>query len=193
MMVLILGLCGCGSGSAGNTIQPWQPADEQAKAALEIVIGNGYSAFAGFDADETYQNVKMGIEYYQDGKLKEDGNQGTFQLQDSEEGAKAVQGIAGLSVNDGKAKMGVSAEGNSATVSDVELPGFSEKKDGDLIFAASGEPRNITDGEKIYLAVLNSGSDELGTDVLTDPGSRGKLAGKSWFFYVVFSTEPAES
>ena len=65
ILMLIIALCGCSSKSA-NTIQLWDPAEEQAQAALEILTSGGHSAFAAYEVDKSYQTLKMGIEYYQD-------------------------------------------------------------------------------------------------------------------------------
>ena len=79
ILMLIIALCGCSSKSA-NTIQLWDPAEEQAQAALEILTSGGHSAFAAYEVDKSYQTLKMGIEYYQDGKLVKDAKEGTFLL-----------------------------------------------------------------------------------------------------------------
>ena len=42
-------LCGCGSKSASNTIDPWDTPDQQTKGAVEILSTGGFSAFAGFE------------------------------------------------------------------------------------------------------------------------------------------------
>ena len=178
-------LCGCGSGSASNTIGPWDTPDQQTKAAVEILSTGGFSAFAGFEVDETYQSAKMGIEYYKDGKLVKDEGQGSVALGETSEG------IAGFSCKDGTATIGVSVDGSTSCASDIQLSGYP--KDGDnILFVPLSESKDIADGQKVYLGILNTGSDGLDIAVLDDSYDKSKLAGKNWLFYVEFSTEPLE-
>ena len=180
-------LCGCGSKSAANTIGPWDTPDQQTKAAMEILSTEGFSAFAGFEVDETYQSAKMGIEYYKDGKLVKDEGQGSIALGDSSEG------IAGFSCKDGTATIGVSVDGSTSCVSDIQLSGYPKDGDDiDILFVPLSESKDIADGQKNYLGILNTGSDGLDTAVFDASYDKSKLAGKSWLFYVEFSTEPLE-
>ena len=180
-------LCGCGSKSAANTIGPWDTPDQQTKAAMEILSTGGFSAFAGFEVDETYQSAKMGIEYYKDGKLVKDEGQGSIALGDSSEG------IAGFSCKDGTASIGVSVDGSTSCVSDIQLSGYPKDGDDiDILFVPLSESKDIADGQKNYLGILNTGSDGLDTAVFDASYDKSKLAGKSWLFYVEFSTEPLE-
>ena len=178
-------LCGCGSKSAANTIGPWDTQDQQTKAAMEILSTGGFSAFAGFEVDETYQSAKMGIEYYKDGKLVKDEGQGSIALDG------ASEGIAGFSCKDGTATLGVSVDGSTSCASDIQLPGYPKDGD-DIMFISLSESKDITDGQKNYLGILNTGSDGLDTAVFDTSYDKSKLAGKSWLFYVEFSTEPLE-
>ena len=180
-------LCGCGSKSAANTIGPWDTPDQQTKAAMEILSTGGFSAFAGFEVDETYQSAKMGIEYYKDGKLVKDEGQGSIALGDSSEG------IAGFSCTDGTATIGVSVDGSTSCASDIQLPDYPKDGDDiDILFVPLSESKDIADGQKNYLGILNTGSDGLDTAVFDASYDKSKLAGKSWLFYVEFSTEPLE-
>lgn len=178
-------LCGCGSGSASNTIGPWDTPDQQTKAAVEILSTGGFSAFAGFEVDETYQSAKMGIEYYKDGKLVKDEGQGSIALDETSEG------IAGFSCKDGTATIGLSVNGDTSCASDIQLPGYPKDGD-DIMFISLSESKDIADGQKNYLGILNTGSDGLDIAVLDDSYDKSKLAGKNWLFYVEFSTEPLE-
>ena len=185
--LLMAALCGCGSKSAANTIGPWDTPDQQTKAAMEILSTGGFSAFAGFEVDETYQSAKMGIEYYKDGKLVKDEGQGSIALGDSSEG------IAGFSCKDGTATIGVSVDGSTSCVSDIQLSGYPKDGDDiDILFVPLSESKDIADGQKNYLGILNTGSDGLDTAVFDASYDKSKLAGKSWLFYVEFSTEPLE-
>ena len=178
-------LCGCGSESAANTIGPWDTQDQQTKAAIEILSTGGFSAFAGFEVDETYQSAKMGIEYYKDGKLVKDEGQGSIVLGETSEG------IAGFSCKDGTATIGVSVDGSTSCASDIQLSGYP--KDGDnILFVPLSESKDIADRQKVYLGILNTGSDGLDTAVFDASYDKSKLAGKNWLFYVEFSTEPLE-
>ena len=178
-------LCGCGSESAANTIGPWDTQDQQTKAAIELLATGGFSAFAGFEVDGTYQSAKMGIEYYKDGKLVKDEGQGSIALGETSEG------IAGFSCKDGTATIGVSVDGSTSCVSDIQLSGYP--KDGDnILFVPLSESKDIADGQKVYLGILNTGSDGLDTAVLDASYDKSKLKGKNWLFYVEFSTEPLE-
>lgn len=178
-------LCGCGSGSAANTIGPWDTQDQQTKAAMEILSTGGFSAFAGFEVDETYQSAKMGIEYYKDGKLVKDEGQGSIALGETSEG------IAGFSCKDGTATIGVSVDGSTSCASDIQLSGYP--KDGDnILFVPLSESKDIADGQKVYLGILNTGSDGLDTAVFDASYDKSKLKGENWLFYVEFSTEPLE-
>ena len=186
VLIMTLALCGCGFGDSANTIQPWESSDEQSAAVIQMLTAGDIYGFAGFDVDETFQSVKMGIEYYQDGKLKKDQEQGSFGLQEEE--AKAVQGVVAFAVeDDGRTTMGVAAGGNNSSVSDIELPGFKSGEDESLASASIVEPGTIVEGEKCYIGTLNSGGDTVDTSVFIDPESRANMTGKSWFFYVVFS------
>ena len=178
-------LCGCGSESAANTIGPWDTQDQQTKAAMEILSTGGFSAFAGFEVDETYQSAKMGIEYYKDGKLVKDEGQGSIALDETSEG------IAGFSCKDGTATIGLSVNGDTSCASDIQLPGYPKDGD-DIMFISLSESKDIADGQKNYLGILNTGSDGLDLAVLDDSYDKSKLAGKNWLFYVEFSTEPLE-
>ena len=51
ILMLIIALCGCSSKSA-NTIQLWDPAEEQAQAALEILQKQLYSDFMALSMEE---------------------------------------------------------------------------------------------------------------------------------------------
>ena len=108
-VVFIIALCGCGSKSAVNTIGPWDTSDQQAGAVIEILSTGGLSAFAGFNVDETYQSAKMGVEYYQDGKLVKEESQGAIALEET------TQGIAGFHCVTGTATMGLSVNGNTSS------------------------------------------------------------------------------
>ena len=178
-------LCGCGSKSASNTIGPWDTPDQQTKGAVEILSTGGFSAFAGFEVDETYQSAKMGIEYYKDGKLVKDEGQGSIALDETSEG------IAGFSCKDGTATIGLSVNGDTSCASDIQLPGYPKDGD-DIMFISLSESKDIADGQKNYLGILNTGSDGLDIAVLDDSYDKSKLAGKNWLFYVEFSTEPLE-
>ena len=178
-------LCGCGSKSAANTIGPWDTQDQQTKSAIEILSTGGFSAFAGFEVDETYQSAKMGIEYYKDGKLVKDEGQGSIVLGETSEG------IAGFSCKDGTATIGVSVDGSTSCASDIQLSGYPKDGD-DIMFISLSESKDIADGQKNYLGILNTGSDGLDTAVLDASYDKSKLAGKNWLFYVEFSTEPLE-
>ena len=178
-------LCGCGSKSAANTIGPWDTQDQQTKSAIEILSTGGFSAFAGFEVDETYQSAKMGIEYYKDGKLVKDEGQGSIALDETSEG------IAGFSCKDGTATIGLSVNGDTSCASDIQLPGYPKDGD-DIMFISLSESKDIADGQKNYLGILNTGSDGLDIAVLDDSYDKSKLAGKNWLFYVEFSTEPLE-
>ena len=178
-------LGGCGSKSAENTIGPWDTQDQQTKAAIEILSTGGFSAFAGFEVDETYQSAKMGIEYYKDGKLVKDEGQGSIALDG------ASEGIAGFSCKDGTATIGVSVDGSTSCASDIQLSGYPKNGD-DIMFISLSESKDIADGQKNYLGILNTGSDGLDIAVLDDSYDKSKLAGKNWLFYVEFSTEPLE-
>ena len=114
-VVFIIALCGCGSKSAVNTIGPWDTSDQQAGAVIEILSTGGLSAFAGFNVDETYQSAKMGVEYYQDGKLVKDEAQGAIALEETS------QGIAGFNSVDGIATIGLSVNGDTGSASDIQL------------------------------------------------------------------------
>lgn len=185
-LLLIIALCGCGSKSAGNTIGPWDTSDPQAQAVLEILSDGGFSAFAGFDVDESYRSAKMGIEYFKDGKLVKDQEQGTFALDG------ASQGVAGFSCKDGVATTGLSAGGNTGVVSDIHLKGYSGKKIDDVTSTSMSVSRDISEGEKIYLGIVNAGSDTLNTSVLDSSGDKEKLKGKNWLFYVEFFSDSLE-
>ena len=178
-------LCGCGSKSAANTIGPWDTPDQQMQAVIEILSTGGFSAFAGFEVDETYQSAKMGIEYYKDGKLVKDEGQGSIALDG------ASEGIAGFSCKDGTATIGVSVDGSTSCASDIQLSGYP--KDGDnILFVPLSESKDIADGQKVYLGILNTGSDGLDTAVFDASYDKSKLKGENWLFYVEFSTEPLE-
>lgn len=188
ILMLVIALCGCNSKSA-NTIQLWDPADEQAQAALEILTSSGHSAFAAYEVDKSYQTLKMGIEYYQDGKLVKDAKEGTIALRENEDNAKETHGIAGFLFQNGKATIGASAGASCSSCSDIDLPGFKAEEEG---LASIGMPsaKNIADGEKIYMGALNVGSDTINTEVLDNTDSKEYPKGKTWLFYVIFSTEP---
>ncbi len=184
-VLLIAALCACGSKSATNTIGPWDTSDQQAKAAIEILSTGDFSAFAGFDVDETYKSAKLGIEYYKDGKLVKDEGQGSIALDG------ASEGVAGFCGKDGIATIGVSANGNTSRASDIQLSGYPKDGDG-ILFTSLPESKDIADGQKIYLGILNTGSDSVDTAVLDTDYDKSKLTGKNWLFYVEFSTEPLE-
>ena len=183
-IVFIIALSGCGSKSAVNTIGPWGTSDQQAGAVIEILSTGGLSAFAGFNVDETYQSAKMGVEYYQDGKLVEEEAQGTIALEETS------QGIAGFNCMDGTATIGVSVNGNTGCSSDIQLTDYPVKEGDNIAVTSISETRDITDGQKIYLGALSAGSDSLDSSVLDPSSDKESLKGKNWLFYVVFSTEP---
>ena len=190
ILMLIVALCGCDSKSAVNTIQLWNPADEQAQAALEILTSSGHSAFAAYEVDKSYQTLKMGVEYYQDGKLVKDAKEGSFALRVNEDNAKETHGIAGFLFQNGKATIGASAGASCSSCSDIDLPGFKAGDEESLASIGMPSAKNITDGEKIYLEALNAGSDTISTEILDNTDSKEYPKGKTWLFYVIFSTEP---
>lgn len=189
ILMLIIALCGCSSKSA-NTIQLWDPAEEQAQATLEILTSGGHSAFAAYEVDKSYQTLKMGIEYYQDGKLVKDAKEGTIALRENEDNAKETHGIAGFLFQNGKATIGASAGASCSSCSDIDLPGFKAEDEESLASIGMPSAKNIADGEKIYLGALNAGSDTINTEVLDNTDSKEYPKGKTWLFYVIFSTEP---
>ena len=189
ILMLIIALCGCSSKSA-NTIQLWDPAEEQAQATLEILTSGGHSAFAAYEVDKSYQTLKMGIEYYQDGKLVKDAKEGTFALRENEDNAKETHGIAGFLFQNGKATIGASAGASCSSCSDIDLPGFKAEDEESLASIGMPSAKNIADGEKIYLGALNAGSDTINTEILDNTDSKEYPKGKTWLVYVIFSTEP---
>lgn len=189
ILMLIIALCGCSSKSA-NTIQLWDPAEEQAQAALEILTSGGHSAFAAYEVDKSYQTLKMGIEYYQDGKLVKDAKEGTIALRENEDNAKETHGIAGFLFQNGKATIGASAGASCSSGSDIDLPGFKAEDEESLASIGMPSAKNIADGKKIYLGALNAGSDTINTEILDNTDSKEYPKGKTWLFYVIFSTEP---
>lgn len=189
IMMLIIALCGCNSKSA-NTIQLWDPAEEQAQAALEILTSGGHSAFAAYEVDESYQTLKMGIEYYRDGKLVKDAKEGTIALRENEDNAKETHGIAGFLFQNGKATIGASAGASCSSCSDIDLPGFKAEDEESLASIGMPSAKNIADGEKIYMGALNAGSDTINTEILDNTDNKEYPKGKTWLFYVIFSTEP---
>ena len=189
ILMLIIALCGCSSKSA-NTIQLWDPAEEQAQAALEILTSGGHSAFAAYEVDKSYQTLKMGIEYYQDGKLVKDTKEGTIALRENEDNAKETHGIAGFLFQNGKATIGASAGASCSSCSDIDLPGFKAEDEESLASIGMPSAKNIADGEKSYLGALNAGSDTINTEILDNTDSKEYPKGKTWLFYVIFSTEP---
>ena len=189
ILMLIIALCGCSSKSA-NTIQLWDPAEEQAQAALEILTSGGHSAFAAYEVDKSYQTLKMGIEYYQDGKLVKDAKEGTIALRENEDIAKETHGIAGFLFQNGKATIGASAGASCSSCSDIDLPGFKAEDEESLASIGMPSAKNIADSEKIYLGALNAGSDTINTEILDNTDSKEYPKGKTWLFYVIFSTEP---
>ena len=189
IMMLIIALCGCNSKSA-NTIQLWDPAEEQAQAALEILTSGGHSAFAAYEVDESYQTLKMGIEYYRDGKLVKDAKEGTIALRENEDNAKETHGIAGFLFQNGKATIGASAGASCSSCSDIELPGFKAEDEESLASIGMPSAKNIADGEIIYMGALNAGSDTINTEILDNTDNKEYPKGKTWLFYVIFSTEP---
>lgn len=189
ILMLIIALCGCSSKSA-NTIQLWDPAEEQAQVALEILTSGGHSAFAAYEVDKSYQTLKMGIEYYQDGKLVKDAKEGTIALRENEDNAKETHGIAGFLFQNGKATIGASAGASCSSCSDIDLPGFKAEDEESLASIGMPSAKNIADGEKIYLGALNAGSDTINTEILDNTDSKEYPKGKTWLFYVIFSTEP---
>lgn len=189
ILMLIIALCGCSSKSA-NTIQLWDPAEEQAQVALEILTSGGHSAFAAYEVDKSYQTLKMGIEYYQDGKLVKDAKEGTIALRENEDNAKETHGIAGFLFQNGKATIGASAGASCSSCSDIDLPGFKAEDEESLASIGMPSAKNIADSEKIYLGALNAGSDTINTEILDNTDSKEYPKGKTWLFYVIFSTEP---
>ena len=189
ILMLIIALCGCSSKSA-NTIQLWDPAEEQAQAALEILTSGGHSAFAAYEVDKSYQTLKMGIEYYQDGKLVKDAKEGTIALRENEDNAKETHGIAGFLFQNGKATIGASAGASCSSCSDIDLPGFKAEDEESLASIGMSSAKNIADSEKIYLGALNAGSDTINTEILDNTDSKEYPKGKTWLFYAIFSTEP---
>ena len=173
ILMLIIALCGCSSKSA-NTIQLWDPAED----------------FAAYEVDKSYQTLKMGIEYYQDGKLVKDAKEGTIALRENEDNAKETHGIAGFLFQNGKATIGASAGASCSSCSDIDLPGFKAEDEESLASIGMPSAKNIADGEKIYLGALNAGSDTINTEVLDNTDSKEYPKGKTWLFYVIFSTEP---
>lgn len=189
ILMLIIALCGCSSKSA-NTIQLWDPAEEQAQAALEILTSGGHSAFAAYEVDKSYQTLKMGIEYYQDGKLVKDAKEGTIALRENEDNAKETHGIAGFLFQNGKTTIGASAGASCSSCSDIDLPGFKAEDEESLASIGMPSAKNIADSEKIYLGALNAGSDTINTEILDNTDSKEYPKGKTWLFYAIFSTEP---
>ncbi|MBQ3321555.1 MAG: hypothetical protein IJH05_01775 [Firmicutes bacterium] len=185
-VVFIIALSGCGSKSAVNTIGPWDTSDQQAGAVIEILSTGGLSAFAGFQVDETYQSAKMGVEYYQDGKLVKDEAQGAIALEETS------QGIAGFNSVDGTATIGLSVNGDTGSASDIQLTDYPVKEGDNISVTSISETRDIADGQKIYLGALSDGNDSLDTSALDVSSDKENLVGKNWLFYVVFSTEPLE-
>ena len=179
ILMLIIALCGCSSKSA-NTIQLWDPAEEQAQAALEILTSGGHSAFAAYEVDKSYQTLKMGIEYYQDGKLVKDAKEGTIALRENEDNAKETHGIAGFLFQNGKATIGASAGASCSSCSDIDLPGFKAEDEESLASIGMPSAKNIADGEKIYLGALNAGSDTINTEILDNTDSKEYPKGKTW-------------
>ena len=43
-------------------------------------MGSDFSSFAEFDVDKTYKTAKVGIEYYENGRLIEDSDMGTVEI-----------------------------------------------------------------------------------------------------------------
>ncbi len=185
-VIFIIALCGCGSNSAVNTIGPWDTSDQQTEAVIELLSTGGLSAFAGFNVDETYQSAKMGVEYYRDGKLVKEEAQGAIALEETS------QGIAGFNCVDGTATIGMSADGNIGSASDIQLTEYPVKEGDNITVTSMSESKDITDGQKIYLGAISAGSDSLDPSVLDASFDKEKMVGKNWLFYVEFSAEPLD-
>ena len=58
--------------------------------------------------------------------------------------------------------------------------------------------QELSDGTKVYLGIINSGGDGINTAVLEDPGESIPSAGdfpkgKTWLFYIVFSSDESQT
>ena len=83
-LAMMVGLCGCGTGSKRNVIAPWEPKGAQEKAAIEIVSGQGITGLAEFQVDKTYRSVRFGTDYYIGGKLVKEASHGSISFYDGE-------------------------------------------------------------------------------------------------------------
>lgn len=185
-LCITLLLCSCGA-SADNTIKGWEPADEQAKAAAEVLGGEGEYALAEFSVDSSFQSVKYGIDCYEGSKLVREDELGTIQLQEGDSNKDIQGGIIGYTVQDGVLHLGYSYLGEGGSVSNIELPGYDADSESGFGQSAIADPVDIQDGEKCYLAALWQG--ENGTTAQGFLDSPEALEGNehTWLIYCIFS------
>ena len=93
---------------------------------------------------------------------------------------------------DGTATIGLSVNGDTGSASDIQLTDYPVKEGDNISVTSISETRDIADGQKIYLGALSDGNDSLDTSALDVSSDKENLVGKSWLFYVVYSTEPLE-
>lgn len=204
LMVLVasMALCGCGKPYIVNTIRPWPPEDKQTNGALEILrMGSDFSSFAEFDVDKTYKMAKVGIEYYENGRLIEDSDMGTVEIYghgNSESHKNHINGIAGFSFKEGRGTFGIAPDGHCGGVSDIELRNYDKSDEDGLQWAGMCSEQELSDGTKVYLGIINGGGDGINTAALDDPGESIPSAGdfpkgKTWLFYIVFSSDESQT
>lgn len=204
LMVLVAAmmLCGCKTPCIVNTIRPWSPEDNQSNSALEILrMGSDFSSFAEFDVDKTYKTAKVGIEYYENGRLVEVSDKGTQEIYGHGGLGRHkdhINGVAGFSFQGGKGAFGIAPDGLCGGVSDIELRNYKKSDEDGLQWAGICSEQAITDGAKIYLGIVNSGGDGLNPGVFDNPGedipsARNLPKGKTWLFYIVFSSDESQT
>ena len=198
-LILMLGvLCtACGSGDSSqavNTVSPWTPQDEQSDPLVQLLAPNKNVTIVSFAADKNIKTIKRGCKYYENGKLIADEDLGTSESAAEEGSTTSSKGLISVIRGETNYELSVSCNGNIASVSDVEIPGY---KDGEHDYSfAVGELINevpFKEGEPVYLVAYYNTEDgethAYDPQSLMDDPNLLKTNEKTWIIYAIFSSK----
>ena len=191
ILLLAVLICGCSS-SATNTIKGWEPKDEQAREAINILGGTGEYALAEFSVDSSFQSVIFGIDCYKGSKLVREEKLGSVSLQEEGSHADIQGGIIGYTLKGGILSIGFSYQGAGGTISNIKLPGYDEDSESGFGQSPITDSISFNDGEKCYLTAFWQG--EHGTSAESFLGSPELMEQNehTWLVYCIFSSQPDE-
>lgn len=194
-LLCVFTACGnAGSSQSANTVETWMPQDEQSQQLVQLLSTNRTVSVLFYSADEKFQSIRLGYQYYENGELITDEELGASDLLTEEGKAKESEGLICIMRDEERVEVSASCKLNSFSISDIELQGYKDNDD-DYSFAVGELTGDVPfeDGKPVYLvAYYNTEDGETHAydpqTVMEEPEAL-KANEKTWLIYAVFSSK----